>query len=392
MKILFVTPQQPHVYGGGAARMWFQIKYLNQLGVQIDLVSFYDESIIFDDTEIRNYVNNIIFVKPKKPTLWSKIKKCVLFKAYDIDLNMLFTLKKILFSKKYDLIHVHKFQLAWYFVNIKNIPVVIDLWACGLKGAYAEVVNEPNFFNKVIKLSRLPRYFLSDLKYYKIFNYYFVVSEEAKQWIKKRYPEKLVFVIPNGVEIKEVSYQEKKDTFNLLFVGDMSFFQNVDTVLFFMKRIFPFIKKEIKNVKFYIVGRNPDKKILKFLKDNSVVITGFVKDISKYYKIADVFVAPIRTGAGIRNKILEAMSYSLPVVTTKYATEGIKVADDVNIMIANNDKEFAKKVINLFNNPDKRKQMGYNAKQLIQTEYNWYKIAQDMVTAYGKILNSYNLK
>lgn len=394
MKLLFVTPELPHTYGGGV-RMLFQIKYLKQKGIDIDLLSFGTEKVEDERvSSVEKYVNKIFLLKSTQQNLVSKLKNCLLLRSYDVNFKIFFEINKILSVNKYDLIHIHKFQIAEYFVNVTSIPVVVDLWACGLNGVYSEFMYEPNLFKKAVILTRLFRFWLSDKRYYKIFKYFFVVSNEAKSWMLKRYPDKLVFVIPNGVELEEAATRKfvERDRANLIFVGDMSFFQNVDTVVFFAKNIFPLIKREVQNVKFYIVGRNPDKRVLKLTRDSSIIVTGFVENIKEYYEKADVFVAPIRTGSGIRNKIMEAMFHGVPVVATRRAVEGIKVSNYVNIVLADNKKNFANEVIKLLKNPQLRQQIGTKARQLIISEYNCNKIVEEMIQSYNEILIDHNFK
>ncbi len=442
MKILFVTPEMPHTLGGGASRMYEQLKYLKQEKVSVDLICHADINENNPD-DISANVNKIYFVDKPNNGLSQRLTNLFLFRAYTKDKNFLKLANRVLSENKYDLIHVHKFQMAEYSLNIKNVPVVIDLWACGLKGAWYEVVYETNIFKKFIKLTRIPRFYISDIKFYSHFKHFFVVSDEAKKYILDRHSDKKVYVVPNGVEIESSLYtplpplnrgdipfspviKEKNppaslppfakgdrggfgrdamggwknvrttkfigtdiaDSKNLIFTGDMSFFQNVDACVYFVKNIYPKIKKEVKDVKFYIVGRNPSKDVLKLAKeDTSITVTGFVENIYEYLKNSNIFVAPIRTGLGIRNKILEALACGLPVVATKHSYEGIEVIDNYNAVIADNPNEFAQKTVRLLNNPERREELGLNARKIIEEKYQWKNIVKKIIYAYKEIIS-----
>ncbi|MCS7230988.1 MAG: glycosyltransferase family 4 protein [Elusimicrobiota bacterium] len=391
MRILFITPELPHRFGGGQ-RMYYQIKYLKEFGNIIDLITF--KTNLVDET-IKQYIDNIYFVEEDfSMKFHHKVKNLILFKAYNISLKLKNRIKEILHKTKYDIVHIHKVQIAINFIEFKNfVPVVIDLWAAGLKGVWYEVVFERNLLKKIIKFSRIPRYFLADTKIYKSFNNFFVVSEEAKSYIIKRYPNKKVYIVPNGIESQIINYRKTKpedhDKGNtIIYTGDMGFFQNIDTVLFFAQKILPIIKKNIPNIKFFVVGRNPAKKILNLAKkDKSIVVTGFVDNIYSYLREFSVYVAPIRTGAGIRNKLLEALGIGMPVVSTKKATEGIKVLDDVHILFASNYVEFAHKVVGLLNSLQKRYYLGKNASELIEKNYLWENIVKEMIKYYQLIIS-----
>ncbi|MFH2070908.1 MAG: glycosyltransferase family 4 protein [Elusimicrobiota bacterium] len=391
MKILFVTPGPPHLLGGGGSRMYHQLKYLKKEKVDVDLLTFAEPSAEITD-EIKDLVDNIHTVECRD-NVTSRLKNLFLLKAYSKDKKFETVVNDIFGKNKYDLIHVHKFQMAEYFVNVKDIPLIIDLWACGLKGAWYEVWYECNILRKLIKLLRIPRFYLADRKFYAHYKYFFVVSEEARDYILKRYKNKKVYIVPSGVDTESFPSGVSPNNKTLIFTGDMSFFPNVDTVLYFVERIYPKIKNKIKNVKFYIVGRNPSKKVSALaVKDKSIIVTGYVSNIYDYLKNSSIFVAPIRSGLGIRNKILEALAFGLPVVATRNACEGIEVENNHNIVFAETPLAFANAVIELLNNSQKRIMLGKNSGKLIEEKYQWKHIVSKMIEYYNEILNSDNLK
>ncbi len=390
MKILFVTPEIPSSSGGGAQRMLFMMKYLSNLGAEIHLLSLAAQNSPL--AEIRNWCKDLHLVE-RKERFRDKAKNLIFFRAYTFFPKFESAVREFNLSD-FDLIHVQKFQMAEYFRKVKKVPVVIDLWACGLSGSWYEFFYEKNFSRKLVKLSRIPRFYLSDIRYYRSFKYFFVVSKEAKEYILKRYPEKKVYIVPTGIESEKTSQTRvelEKKKHNLVFSGDMGFFQNIDTVGYFAKRIFPLIKKKIKDAKFFIVGKNPAKKVIKLAKkDADIVVTGFVKDISVYLRNASVFVAPIRTGSGIRTKILEAMASSLPLVTSKRATEGIEAENGKNLLMARTPLEFAHHVVDLLNHPQKQVKIGEAGKKLIQEKYQWETISKDIMAFYHDILKDFH--
>lgn len=392
MKILFVTPEIPSSYGGGRQRMFFMMKYLSNLGAEIHLLSLADKSSRIE--EIRDWCKDLHLVE-KKESFKDKAKNLVFFRAYTFFPGFKKVLSEFNLSH-FDLIHVQKFQIAEYFKNVKDVPVVIDLWACGLSGSWYEFVYEKNFLRKLIKLSRIPKFYLADIRYYNSFKYFFVVSKEAKEYILRRYPQKKVYIVPSGIESEKFSLDPvdlEKEKHNLVFSGDMSFFQNIDTVRYFAKKIFPLIKKRIKDAKFFIVGKEPVKEVISLAKkDPAIVVTGFVKDMSEYLRNASIFAAPIRTGSGIRTKILEAMACALPVVTTERAKEGLEAENGKNLLIAKTAVEFANHVVDLLNHPQKRVEMGQAGKRLVQEKFQWEKIGKNIMTFYQDILKDFQYR
>ena len=133
----------------------------------------------------------------------------------------------------------------------------------------------------------------------------------------------------------------------LLFRGLMDKPVNIDAALFFIRSIFPIVKKKIKNVKLYIVGPKPPSVIRKYNDGKSIFVTGFVQDIRKYIKETDLAICPVRIASGTRFKILQSWSMGRPVVSTAVGAEGLFYKSDYNIAIADTPKEFAKKIIRL---------------------------------------------
>ncbi len=279
--------------------------------------------------------------------------------------------------------------MAEYFIRlrkkIKKIPIIIDLWACGLMGAWYEVVYAKDLVGKFIRLTRLVRFAIADYRHYRAFEYFMVVSSEARQYILKRYPEKKVLVTPNGIdtpEPKEVEIQEN----SIIYTGDMSFFPNIDAVKYFVKDIFPKVKQKIKDAKFYIVGINPVQEVRDLAEnDSSIVVTGYVDDVREYLYKSKVYVCPLRSGSGIRTKVLEVFSCKKPVVITPMALEGITAQHNKEVMIADDPKDFAQHVIALLEDDNLRVNLGEKAYDLVVNEYNWHKISEDVKDYYIKM-------
>jgi GT2 family glycosyltransferase len=156
----------------------------------------------------------------------------------------------------------------------------------------------------------------------------------------------------------EYSPKNRKD---IMFVGGFAHTPNVDAVLWFVENVWPKIKKKIGNLKFYIIGSKPTEDILA-LSSEDIVVTGYVDDetLDRYYRECRLVVAPLRYGAGIKGKIVDALYKSMPVVTTSIGAEGLDGADSC-MMIADNESEFAKKTIALYKDRKMAEKISKNA-------------------------------
>ena len=146
------------------------------------------------------------------------------------------------------------------------------------------------------------------------------------------------------------TFENRKD---LMFVGGFGHTPNTDAVLWFVNEIFPTVKESIGNIKFYIIGSKPTKEILALSSDD-IVVTGFISDeeLEKYYQRCKIVVAPIRYGAGVKGKIVDALYNGMPIVTTSVGAEGLPNIEDT-LCIANSVDDFAKSVIDLYSDNNK---------------------------------------
>lgn len=137
----------------------------------------------------------------------------------------------------------------------------------------------------------------------------------------------------------------------LLFVGGFSHPPNMDAVLWFVQEVFPSLRERIPDICFHVVGSSVPEKIEK-LADEHVKIHGFLSDdeLSRLYQQIKICVVPLRYGAGVKGKILEALQSGVPIVTTPIGAEGLPGADRV-MAIAENSDEILSNILTLYNNP-----------------------------------------
>jgi len=105
------------------------------------------------------------------------------------------------------------------------------------------------------------------------------------------------------------------------------------------------------------------------------VVTGAVDDIRPYLGKAAVCVVPLRSGSGTRIKIFEAMAMGKAVVSTTMGAEGLPVRHDENIVLADEPADFARQVVQLLRDPQRRAQLGRTARQLVEENYGWPSVA-----------------
>ncbi len=143
-------------------------------------------------------------------------------------------------------------------------------------------------------------------------------------------------------------------------------------VLWFLRNVWPLLRRRDPQLKVYLVGKNPSSVMQHIAKrDNRVIVTGWVEDLRPFLAKCKVYVCPVRTGSGIRGKILEAMAMEKPVVSTTIAAEGIAVDQGSNAFLADAPPVMADLIYMLLHDPEKRKVMGHRARNLVEHYFTW---------------------
>ena len=198
------------------------------------------------------------------------------------------------------------------------------------------------------------------------------VSSSDEAWVRKHYRPQQVVTIPIPVDRNYFAPMPDEPVVKsrILFTGMMNHPPNVDAACFFVRDVFPQIRETIPKAQFWIVGRDPAPEVEELAAFPGVVVTGLVPDIRPYKARAEVEVVPLRFGAGMRQKILEAWSMEKCVVSTRIGAEGLDYEDGTNILIADDPKTMVEKVITALENPNLSESIGREGKKLIINQHN----------------------
>jgi len=398
MKVLIVSPFLPYPPDdGGKIRLLNLIKRVAQKH-EVSIVSFVrsklEEQFI---PELEKYCSQIETVLIKKHSkLWKlyKVIQCFfsgepLESKFFFDSEMKEKIIKLVSERHFDIIQIEHTFMAPYIrampksIGAKFIIVIIDIGFIQFR----------RMFKVEKKLKTKMRYFINwimmkkwEVKFLENFDKCITVSLLDKQILNSANPKLDISVIQNGVDIdKYRPLPANSGNKNLLFIGFMSYAANHDAVLYFNSEIFPIIKKQIPNSKFFIVGRGTKKEIIELAKNKNVVVAGYVNNILSYYRDCNVSVVPLRVAGGTRLKILEAMALGRPVVSTTIGCEGLDVIDGHHLLVADHPEDFAKKTLRLLSDKKLYKDIVKEARQLVVAKYSWDAIAEQLLNIYYEI-------
>jgi glycosyltransferase involved in cell wall biosynthesis len=269
-----------------------------------------------------------------------------------------------------------------------SVPQVVDL-VDSLSRSYSKNSKHARGIWKVIYPFEHKRLYRYEKEVVEKFDHTYITTKEDAEYINDNLNQ--ISIIPNGVDDnllnRDYSFSERTDRPKITFLGKMDYFPNEDAVLYFANDIFPEIKKEYPNAQFIIVGMEPTPAVRALARNEDITVTGFVKKPSDYLLDSTLTVAPLRHGAGIQNKVLEAMALGIPTVASQIAKEGIVAEDGTHILVAKNDSEFIDQICNLASDPQKRRHIGTSAKRRISEKYTWETIRPKLLTPITELLS-----
>jgi len=215
-----------------------------------------------------------------------------------------------------------------------------------------------------------------------------VVSSRDRDELLSINPALKIDVIPNGVDTYEFRPRPVKRIPALLFVGNYEYAPNVAAALRLARDIFPAVKEHVPAVRLWLVGNAPPPELCALAND-SIRVTGRVPDVRPYLARAAAFVSPLRMGAGIKNKVLEALAMGCPVVATPLSLDGIAVTDGHDALVADG-AALVTSILRLLENADLGRALSANGRELIEARYSWDHAAEMYLALYDQVISGEN--
>lgn len=377
MNILVVDDDWPTEYSGKAIRILNTFKRLqskhelhflylgNTPKKNTDLLENIFKSInliSLDDSSFNSLgrILNLLLLKPGSYAKWKYLK------TYQ---NAIRKIKNVLQKNNIEAVHTYSFFTAQYLKNFNN---VIKIWDVG--DSYylnckrnLKFCNVFAFFKNLLYSLRLYNY---EQEMIKAFNKtIFVSSKDASihNNLKKN-----ISVITNGVDLeyyKPILIEE--DYPSLVFTGHMNFEPNIRAMVNFIDNCFKTLKKAIPHLKLYIVGAEPTDEVIKLSQISGVTVTGKVNDVRPFLAKSSIFIAPMISGSGVKNKVLQAMAMGKAVISTPLGIEALSEINNEELIVADNYPNLCNRIILLLNNNQLRISLGVRARQAIEERYSW---------------------
>lgn len=403
MRIAYIVPYVPNKI---RTRSYNLITHLSKLGHEVDV--FTVGSNRTDQQEAESLESRCAKVVYYHQPLWRSLTNSLgasvsgkpLQSVYSWQPQLAGYLVKLFAENggsQYDVIHVEHLRGSQYGVSIKsrspNQSIVWDSVDCIshlFKQASAQSVD---LFGKLVTRFELGRTSRMEAKLLSFFDHVLVTSPIDRKALldlvgigTKAAP---ISVLSNGVnqDFFRPHLEIERDNETIIFSGKMSYHANISMVMYLVNEIMPRIWKQRPTAHLYIVGKDPSPSIKELGKNPLIIVTGTVDDIRPYLWRATVSVVPLLYGAGIQNKILEAMATKTPVVTTSKALSALELKSGKELLVADDADEFSHAVLQLIEDRNLQHKIGDEGEAYVRAHHNWLSIASRLVEIYQQTLS-----
>ena len=276
---------------------------------------------------------------------------------------------------KFNFIQFEWVESGFFSFTPKNIPIVLDTHDIRYSLILLKLDSTANYLKKIYNLL-----IIIPLKYLEVrtinkADYILAKSHSDQNFIKnnlKNSINTLLLTCPVKSELLQNRWNVKKCDSVITFLGNLGRDENNRSVLYLCRDIWPQFHAVNSGYKLFLVGSNPSDEIMNIAnKDSSIVLCGFVDNIVEVFEKTRIFVAPLTVGGGIIVKILDALTFGIPTVTTSYGNQGIGAKNAREIFVADRPEDFIRQMNLLVQNDDLCSMISINAQKHIRNNFNF---------------------
>ena len=380
MRIIVLTSRFPFPLDkGDKLRAFHHIKQLSKLN-EVHLISISDKNVTNKQIkELEKYCLSVNVFKLKKWKIYINLffgffsnKPFQIKYFYQRAIHQ--KIKKLINKISPDHIFCQLIRCVPYVQHEHHYSKTLDYMDAFSKGIERRIKNG-GWLKQLLKIEsiRLVKYENLAFEY---FDHHCIISENDRSFIFHEKKE-TIKIITNGIDYDFFEPKEIEKKYDLVFIGNLSYAPNVDAALFIANELLPKLIKINSEIKILINGANPANQLLK-LKNTNLDIVGWTNDIRESYLSAKIFLAPMRIGTGLQNKLLEAMALNIPCITSELANQALKAKHGHQILIGKNPDEYIEHISNLLIDEQLRLKIGKEGRKYINGTFNWETTSKEL--------------
>ena len=181
-------------------------------------------------------------------------------------------------------------------------------------------------------------------------------------------PEAPVVVWPLMIEEagRGAAFAARRD---VVFLGGYRHTPNVDAVIHFVQQVLPLLKRADPSIRFIVAGANPTPEVLE-LACEDVIVPGLVEDLGEVLHQARVFVCPLRVGAGAKGKVMSALTYGVPVVSTAIGVEGAGLEHGRDVLVADEPQAMADTILQVYRDEALWRSLSERGREIVARDFS----------------------
>lgn len=372
-RLFVILPRFPYPLDkGDKLRAYHQIKCLSKDN-DITLFTISHEKIQDEHLEaLEPFCTSIYIAKASKLTSYWNVLKALFTNtpfqvAYFYNSKAHKNISKLISTNNYNHIYCQLIRTAEYARDL-NINKTIDFQDAFSKNALRRANGTKNWVEKTFFRMEAKRVLKYEKKMCHEFNHKTIITEEDRRLLSKTAE---IEVVRNGVDFDFFKPQENAvKKVDIVFTGNMGYHPNIDAGLFLANEIMEKVRILRPETTLLVAGASPTA-ALKSCENKLTHISGWLDDIRDAYAEARIFVAPLRMGSGLQNKLLEAMAMGLPCVTSPLANQALGAKEGEEILIAETTQKFADAIVKLLDNTDYANEIATNGRHFVTQTYSW---------------------
>lgn len=403
MKIAYVVPYVPNLI---RIRPYKLIEHLSELGIEISLFTVGSSARDLKDADRLKSVCREVHYRDQP--IWRSLLNCLAALPTERSLQAVYSWNPRLgmelgehidaasAAQGFDLVHVEHLRGARYAEFVRNrfpaVPLLWDSVDC-ISHLFKQAANQSRgLFGRFIAQLDIGRTQRTEGRQICQVDHVLVTSPMDRDallaLVSPGGSPAPVSVLSNGVDLDYYRQpgQIQKEVETIVFSGKMSYHANSTMAAYLVDQIMPRVWREKPSVRAVIVGKDPSPAIRKFAENPRITVTGTVDDLRPHLWKAGVAVVPLIYGAGIQNKILEAMAAGTPVVASSRTLSAMRAKAGSDLLVADRPEEFAAQILRLMANPSLYDDVRRNGLAYVETFHDWHTIAKQLVAIFRETI------
>jgi glycosyltransferase involved in cell wall biosynthesis len=304
------------------------------------------------------------------------------------DEDFAWAIHRIIFEQKIDVVQIEYTMMAQYAGAFRHLPCMLFEHDIYFQSIARGLRQESELWTKLHHVHEYLRALRYELRVLRQATRVQVCSRENAAYLVSFLPQLKARIDADsrtGIRVDQYRFSlAAREPETMLFIGSFRHAPNVNALRWFITEVLPRVTAMKPNAQLVVVGADRPPALASLLNHPNVQMTGFVTDIREPLAKYAVFVCPILSGSGVRVKLLEAFASGIPAVSTRIGAEGLADVCGELCELADSPDEFARAVVDLFENPEHASELAARARRKVETENDARIITGRLESSYRK--------